>query len=406
MKLLIRPKPYIDESLESYLLRLCLANYYDSFGILVAAMMNSFPQLQRLAGSLPTDLNSINVYHANHSSAKRYRALMELVELTGADISKIESLIVFRSSQSFSKQYQAVIYQGKIIPRLFLRENTLPICPNCLEEAPYIRQLWHFKTYHVCHVHKKRLIKKCPECGVNINYRSAFSTTTCSCGFDLRESVASDIEDNDLLNCANLLVGTTITAPKVLKDKTITQSFGCLLWWWLEKCEDKSKSIDEVNLTGFYEYLNNWPQSLLSDLTQRAETGNLTAVTDSKNRKFKEQYGQLLLNAARLPERSLSANFILYEIISWFRTQLTSPSAQQFQALQIDFIETAILLNTTTTEVYRLMEEGYLKTHCRTKVGEPISLSNTVFSLGDVFDLWISGFQTEHSNLQHFLSKW
>lgn len=407
MKLLIRPTPFTDESLESYLLRLCQANHYDNLGVLIAAMVNSFPKLNAIfAGSLPTDLHSINVCHANHSSAKRYRALMELAELTGCKGQTIQELILFRSPQQFSAQHQAVIYQGKLIPRLFLREQAVPVCPDCLRDEPYIRQLWHFNTYHVCHIHNKQLVKTCPECNAVVDYRSSFAITSCLCGYDLREYVAPDNEQDYLLGCANLLAGEVTNVPAVLRDKSTSQRFGALLWWWLEKCQNKNNSIDEVNLRSFFEYFDSWPQSIINDLEQRKEAAALVAVVQSKDRKFNKQYGDLLLNAAKLPARNLSANFILREVVNWLSVQQQGEIARRFKLLQINFIEAAILLNTTTTEVYRLMEEGYLKTHCRIKMGEPISFHNTVFRLGDVFDLWISGFQTEHSNIQHFLSKW
>ena len=407
LKLLIRPSPLTDESLESYLLRLCQANCYEHVGVLIAAIVNSFPKLNdTFSGVIPTDLHSINVCHANHTSAKRYRALMELVTLTGNDVALIQDLILFRSPQLFSQKHQAVIRQGKLIPRLFLREQAVPVCPDCLIANSYIRQLWHYKTYHVCHIHKKLLVKTCPECHAIIDYQKAFDIALCKCGCDLREAAALPAGKGCLLSCASLLAGEVANVPAVVRDKSTSQRFGVLLWWWLEKLNSKQVTLDNADLTPFFDYFECWPHSLIDDLDQRLEQAKSLAVVAAKDRKFSTVFGNLLGNAAKLPNQNFAVNFILCEIVGWIAAQLRSSSAATIKLLQVHTVEAAILLSTTTTEIYRLMEEGYLKTHCRLKTGEPIELHNTVFRLGDVFELWVSNFQTEHSNQQHFLSKW
>lgn len=65
MKLLIRPDPFADESLESYLLRLSEANFFEryqqfSFAVQEWLQHNDF----EAAGAFPVELARLNIFHA------------------------------------------------------------------------------------------------------------------------------------------------------------------------------------------------------------------------------------------------------------------------------------------------------------------------------------------------------
>ena len=130
------------------------------------------------------------------------------------------------------------------------------------------------------------------------------------------------------------------------------------------------------------------------------------AVTDIHERKFSDVYGKLLINSYRLPNSNFDRNFILREVCNWVYVTLKSFNGENFGLLKLNLIEAAILLNTTVREVIRLIEFGALKTISRLKPTENISPYSPILRLQDVFEHWICSFQTEHSHLNHFLSKW
>jgi len=404
MILLVRPIPYSDESLESYLLRLCLDNCYSQFGALVAAIVIAYPKLNNVfEGSLPLDLGSINVCFSNHISDKRYKALIELANLVGMESTLIQDLIVFRSQQELSSKHQAVIRKGVVIPRLFLRKKGIPVCIDCLRSEKYIRQVWHYIPYQVCHIHKKTMIRKCPNCGSAIDFKASFSISICHCGFDLIDDYEPIELNDDSLQISSLVAGDTEKIT-IFKNKTLSQKFGALLWWYLEK--NKSNHIEDVNFDGFVEYFSEWPSSLSVDLALKFDQAGIQTVTSPNNRKFSDVFGQLLISSFRLPSSNFRENFILLEIVNWIHVALTSSNSPLISLLKLNLIEASILLNTTTQQVARLIEFGALKTTVRLKSNQSISVYSPVLRLCDVFEQWVCSFQTEHSNLNQFLSKW
>jgi len=403
MKLLVRPLPYIDESLESYLLRLCQENFYGQLGALLASIVHTYPKLNRIfEGAIPSDLRSINVCFANQSSDRRYRAIIELSNLANVSLSSIQNLIVFRSQQLFSSKHQAVIHQGVLVPRLFIRESNIPVCIDCFRSKKYVRKIWHYLPYDICHIHKKALTYRCPQCGSFLDYRKSFSVSLCECGFDLLESQESKVVSNEFLVMSTMVAGGEGELPTIFRDKTISQRFGALLWWHLEK---NSEDIDNI-FNGFIDYFNDWPLSLTNDLNQRLKYAELCAVTVPEQRKFSDAFGSLLKNSFRLPSSNFDGNFILREVVHWIYVALNSSDKLNISLLKLNLIEASILLNTTTKQVVRLIDFGSLKTIVRLGLGESIPLYSPILRLGDVFEQWVCGFQTEHSNLNQFLSKW
>ena len=87
MTFLFSPKAraFIDESLESYLLRVVRENFFDSYQQLSLAIREALHELDFEAyGAFPIDLRLLNVYHAKLNSHFRIRALtlLENCELT------------------------------------------------------------------------------------------------------------------------------------------------------------------------------------------------------------------------------------------------------------------------------------------------------------------------------------
>ena len=113
MQLLVRPDPFPDESLESYLLRLAEANFIESYGLLSGAVRDWLWQHNHdAAGAFPLELSRVNIYHANQSSGLRVRALKLVETLTDIDRLPLLKLALLHSASRFCNGHNAV-FRGR-----------------------------------------------------------------------------------------------------------------------------------------------------------------------------------------------------------------------------------------------------------------------------------------------------
>jgi hypothetical protein len=63
-------------------------------------------------------------------------------------------------------------------------------CPDCLRSAPYLRMAWGAKFSSVCLEHKSTLLDCCPRCGIVQKLERA-KISRCRCGFDLSNARAT-----------------------------------------------------------------------------------------------------------------------------------------------------------------------------------------------------------------------
>ena len=76
MHFLVQTKPYPDEALESYLLRLASDNSYNGYSELADILWQWLAEQDHdLEGALPLELSKVDVYHARQASSFRIRAL-------------------------------------------------------------------------------------------------------------------------------------------------------------------------------------------------------------------------------------------------------------------------------------------------------------------------------------------
>lgn len=61
------------------------------------------------------------------------------------------------------------------------------VCISCLWENPYIRALWDFKNYNICHIHRTALVSHCVKCNKKLTISSALSRFCNECNLSLRE---------------------------------------------------------------------------------------------------------------------------------------------------------------------------------------------------------------------------
>ena len=183
MHFLVQTKPYPDEALESYLLRLARDNSYDGYSELADILWQWLAEQDHdLEGALPLELSKVDVYHARQASSFRIRALKLVAQLADVNAGDILALAWRRSNFKFGNQ-AAVSRNELTIPLELLHTDNIPVCIECLAESSYIPFYWHLKPYKACHKHKTQLTSQCRECHNLIDYRASEAFLECSCGY-------------------------------------------------------------------------------------------------------------------------------------------------------------------------------------------------------------------------------
>lgn len=171
-----RPRPYFDESLSSYLLRLAEANGFATFWHLVQDLFPTWPQtsqLPRLRWEYPVD-------EWGAIPLRTQLSLNELTSLTVAPLVEkfrplpVLSRLVNRNTGHFLKT---------------IVNTTLQVCPLCLKAQSYWRLAWRLTATRICLHHHCFLQTHCHHCCqpltvVTSRQRLLYCT---ACGADLRD---------------------------------------------------------------------------------------------------------------------------------------------------------------------------------------------------------------------------
>jgi hypothetical protein len=167
-RLLRRPRPYADESLAGYIIRLTEANYYCSpHWILQMSGLRSRGIYANVFNKEKDDLSGLS--HICEVEESRLWSMAFPV----VNLSKIKSLNTVKGF-------------GQVISTIALTNNQAKVCPICLKESPYSRQIWDLSVVTACPFHDCLLIHRCPQCHLQIK-GSRPSVAKCQCQFDWRE---------------------------------------------------------------------------------------------------------------------------------------------------------------------------------------------------------------------------
>lgn len=208
-KLPISFEPYKEESLDSYIIRLTEANHY-STPDWIKTMIDMMPgcRLQFLSD----------------------KELQALSDITDTAIDKLEYISLKRSLEK--KSAQPIEIYNNPVPLYFVNKKSARICPLCLKEKPFIRQIWDLYSYTACSKHGVYLIDKCPSCGKKISW-SRSNICICLCGADIRNA-AVELADN-------------IMVSSIIEEKLFPS----------EQKQDNNKSIiDSLSLLSFLKILS------------------------------------------------------------------------------------------------------------------------------------------------------
>ncbi len=396
---------YPDESLESFLLRLSQEQGYERFFHFAEDIwFDTMEQHEAIAGAFPLELNRVNIYHAQTTSQMRVRVLIHLENQLKLINFGVLRLALSHSKAQFSPQYKAVHRFGVDYPYAFLRKRFTPICPLCIDEAPYIRQQWQFISHQVCEHHGCKLVHHCPECKSRLEYQSTDSINQCECGFELRNSPVEDAPEAEVLVARWLLGNDSKPLGLLTGEMTLSERYGFLLWY-----VNRYGDIDDLSFESFVEYCSVWPTALWQDLDTLKEKAELVRVKDWKKVFFNEAFGALLKDCRQLPSRQLSHNTVLTQVLAYFsQLMATVPSSAKGNIgdVLLSPFEASTLLSCTTDEVYRLYEFGEIKAVIRPRIHTKIASHESAFTLRSVIETKLIRMSSESDGLSVYLPEW
>jgi|GEM_PF-4449628 len=142
----VKPIPFPDESAASLLIRTAAANGHESVHRLFALV-------------LERDEKMLN--HGDLHDSSQFNAL---VKLLGFNLSS--DLVYPKLIPSF---FSDVFIGGVKYPHSFFRKDGVAFCPDCIKESKYLKNIWRFIPYSICHVHGKEIITICRRCKKETN---------------------------------------------------------------------------------------------------------------------------------------------------------------------------------------------------------------------------------------------
>ncbi|NRD72159.1 TniQ family protein [Shewanella sp. VB17] len=411
MAFLFSPKvrAFSDESLESYVLRVVAENFFDSYQQLSLAIREELHELDFEAhGAFPIELKRLNVYHAQHNSHFRMRALGLLESLLDLPNYELQKLALLRSNRRFLGSLSAVHRNGVDIPLSFIRYGgedgveSVPICPQCLQDEPYIRQAWHIRPVEACAKHECELLHHCPECDTPINYIENESITYCTCGFEFATASSVKAKSHACVLPRSLFEGDALSNnPLLFLGTSVTHRLAALLWYQKRDAPNtECMANDSVN------YFAAWPENFYRELDELTSTAELKLIDLFNRTSFRFIYGELIIYSQCLRPEDTVPHFIYTALMDYLHklVELHPKSNKPNVAdMLVSVAETSVLLSTTHEQVYRLYQDGVLTSAPRQKMQQRIDPHIGVFYLRQVVEYQASFGVNRHGM---YLSAW
>jgi len=392
MAFLFSPKArsFSDEPLESYLLRVVSENFFDSYEELSLAIREELHELDFDAhGAFPIDLKRLNVYHAKHNSHFRMRALGLLETLLDLPRFELQKLALLKSDRKFNSAV-ALHRDGVDVPLKFIRfesvdgKGSIPVCPHCLAEEAYIKQSWHIKWVNICPKHKCALIHHCPECNLPINYIENESITHCSCGFELSCADAHSVNKIDVELLQNLMLSEASIDNPLFNNTHLSQRFAALLWYQNRYSKPGVYCLNEAA-----DFFNQWPENFYKELNYLSENAEMKLIDLFNKTVFSFIFDELILSIPHCIQSDRQLNFIRIALMDYLVILVEkNPKSKKPNVadMLVSVSEVAIILGTSHEQVYRLYQDGILKSAFRHKMNRRIDPHTGVFFLRQVIE--------------------
>ncbi|CAH7454966.1 TniQ protein [Vibrio chagasii] len=390
-----RPKPYSDESLESFFIRVANNNGYGDVHRFLEATKRFLQDIDHHGyQTFPTDIAKINPCSAKSSSSARTASLLKLAQLTFNEPTELLGLAINRTNLKYSPSTSTVIRGSEVFPSSLLRTKSIPSCPLCLQENGYASYLWHFRGYDHCHIHDVPLLNSC-RCGAEHDYRVSGLSGMCgSCEAPIAVK-SREKSHNATLSVANWLAGNK---SKDLPDLPPSYRWG-LVHWWIHISNDPFEHLS------FVQFFSNWPSSFHSIIDSEIEFNLEHAIVGRKELRVKDLIGRILFSSIRLPERNLKSNIVLGELLRHVEAHLWDNEGL-LANLRMNALEATVFLNCSIDEVTSMVEQRILKPNRKTKPNMPLAVNDYLFYFGDIFCLWLAEFQTDEFNRSFYVSRW
>lgn len=151
-RLLRRPRPYPDESLAGYIIRLTENNYYPDPNWIF--QMSGLKRRGIYANVFIPELDDLS----------------RLSQLSGIEENVLWSMSFPSLNQSRSRYENTVKVFGSAVPTYTLTKTRVKLCPICLQSSAYYRLIWNLSVVNTCPFHRCLLIDKCPKCYQDIKW--------------------------------------------------------------------------------------------------------------------------------------------------------------------------------------------------------------------------------------------
>ena len=194
-------QPYPDELLSSWFIRLARKNHTNVSTIICHVFKNDV--LSEHTSKL--HIKDLDLYELNQNQKDM------LFNSTGV---KIDNLQFFKYNgflnETVDRYKKLWIAEPKATKHNTKHFYGTRYCPKCLEESPYVRQLWRILLYNICSTHNCYLRCECPSCNEQFMYydngymREVYQCHNCS--FDLRKSEIQHITNRKHINRQNKLM--------------------------------------------------------------------------------------------------------------------------------------------------------------------------------------------------------
>lgn len=352
--LLVRPRPYRDECLMGYLVRLAESNSYRSpaeFAPLCGFSMKNrrIPPRKIL------------------THKRSFRALSKQVCVPQEHL----------ETMAFQDVPGGIEHQGQSFNPAVIRFNAPRVCPKCLEEHGYCKSEWLFAPLTVCPEHKILLVDSDPETGERLTwYRGKQNEFPSG---QLLNDIPRKHATKEELEFAQAMVAlfwgkAPVTLPNWIQRFTSTEIVWAIQFLnrYLNRLDrlppcrfstDENLSVHE-QITNVQKILVGWPKSFYQILRGFEDRPMSRTGQDGIRKHFRDLYDTLYArrNDQKPIAREFRKHFERYLQGEWNSRHTISPLPQVVHLVpeQLTLSQTAKLLGCRTQRISAFLRNGLL----------------------------------------------
>jgi hypothetical protein len=234
-----------------------------------------------------------------------------------------------------------------------------------------------------------------------LNYVENESITHCSCGFELSRSLAPSVTNKDIEFTQKLIHDDVSHCNPLFQHSSLSQRFASLLWY-----QKRYSKQDDFSLSQVVDYFNEWPEIFYKELDFLTENAPMKLVDLFNRTLFRSIYGEVISSVPYLSLYEEQPHFIRTALMDYL-TNLVERNPKSKKTNVADMLvsvsEAAIILGTSHEQVYRMYQDGILRSVFRQKMHQRINSQAGAFFLREVIE-YKSSFGGGQQRM--FLSAW